>query len=384
MQERTILSGIDLKAYVGNLYKNPRFTEEMARLVTSDLESGLSKEETEEYSGGRYDYSQMCVYSKCIHKHYSPEEKKVILRDGLSGEQMALALEFYERGVPLATVAEITGNIGQTAYAMERRFQQVLEKAREAQETAETEQISRQDKAYMEGLVKQIQEAVAKISFQEEKYAALDKRFQELQTEKQDKEIRERLLAQLSEKDRTIEDQQNQINHAKTEVAKLKKELEDSRKEPVQLEEAETQQGKNPGDSRKKLPERQPARIEKAAEIPETISGKGYQTAVLDQNGDVVQLVPVEYTKRKERTSIMSHLFSRLFFHRKLDIVKLLTEKHLEPGQLVQIRNAIERGLTEKQLLVLVNSKISAEQMEEIISIAVYENNSMVQENSKW
>lgn len=134
-----------------------------------------------------------------------------------------MALEFYERGVPLATVAEITGNIGQTAYAMERRFQQVLEKAREAQETAETEQISRQDKAYMEGLVKQIQEAVAKISFQEEKYAALDKRFQELQTEKQDKEIRERLLAQLSEKDRTIEDQQNQINHAKTEVAKLKK-----------------------------------------------------------------------------------------------------------------------------------------------------------------
>ena len=164
----------------------------------------------------------------------------------------------------------------------------------------------------------------------------------------------------------------------------MKKELEDSRKEPVQLEEAETQQGKNPGDSRKKLPERQPARIEKAAEIPETISGKGYQTAVLDQNGDVVQLVPVEYTKRKERTSILSHLFSRLFFHRKLDIVKLLTEKHLEPGQLVQIRSAIERGLTEKQLLVLVNSKISAEQMEEIISIAVYENNSMVQENSKW
>ena len=59
---------------------------------------------------------------------------------------------------------------------------------------------------------------------------------------------------------------------------------------------------------------------------------------------------------------------------KKTDIVKLLTEKDLSPEQLVQVRNAIEKGLSEKQLLVLINSKIPAEQMEEIINIAVYEN----------
>lgn len=40
----------------------------------------------------------------------------------------------------------------------------------------------------------------------------------------------------------------------------------------------------------------------------------------------------------------------------------------------MQIRSAIEKGLSERQILVLINTKIPAEQMEEIIGIAVYEN----------
>lgn len=70
----------------------------------------------------------------------------------------------------------------------------------------------------------------------------------------------------------------------------------------------------------------------------------------------------------------MSAIFSRLAFKKKIDIVKLVAEKDLEPKQLVQIRSAIEKGLSEDQLLVLINNQIPAEQMEEIIGIAVYEN----------
>ena len=70
----------------------------------------------------------------------------------------------------------------------------------------------------------------------------------------------------------------------------------------------------------------------------------------------------------------MSSIFSRLTFRKKIDIVKLVAEKDLEPKQLVQIRSAIEKGLSEDQLLVLINNQIPAEQMEEIINIAVYEN----------
>ena len=72
--------------------------------------------------------------------------------------------------------------------------------------------------------------------------------------------------------------------------------------------------------------------------------------------------------------NIMTAMFSRLCLRKRTDIVRLLAEKDLSPEQLAQVRNAIEKGLTEKQLLVLINNKIPAEQMEEIIRIAVYEN----------
>ena len=107
MQERTALSGMDLKAYLGRLKQNPKYTEEILKLIEDDLRFGLTKEETEEYSAGRYDYRQMCVYSRCLRNGYNEEEKAAILKEGLSGDQMAVALEFYEKGVPMNTITEV-------------------------------------------------------------------------------------------------------------------------------------------------------------------------------------------------------------------------------------------------------------------------------------
>ena len=56
------------------------------------------------------------------------------------------------------------------------------------------------------------------------------------------------------------------------------------------------------------------------------------------------------------------------------DIVKLVASGDLVPDQLVQLKSAIERGLTESQLVELINNNVSAEKMKEIIEIAVLEN----------
>ena len=45
------------------------------------------------------------------------------------------------------------------------------------------------------------------------------------------------------------------------------------------------------------------------------------------------------------------------------DIVKLVASGDLVPAQLVQIKSAIEKGLTESQLVELINNNISAEKM---------------------
>jgi hypothetical protein len=373
MQERTVLSGMDLKAYLGRLKQNPKYTEEILKLIEDDLRFGLTKEETEEYSSGRYDYRQMRVYSKCLRNNYSKEEKAAILKEGLSGEQMAVALEFYEKGVPMETISGVLSSAENTAYTMKRLFSQVLSKAKEAEPTGG------QDMAYAKELMGQIREVLEKISWQEKRYDALNEKLKEIGTAGQDAQVQGNLIAQLSEKDRMLEKQQNELNEARVASVKLRGEMEEMRKEMKAVEE-QLKKAKKAEAAAPKEPEKE-EKPEKQTEgsapgMPESALYPGieYHAAVVDKDGNIVRFVPVERMERKDRGSAMSSMFSRLFLKKKTDIVKLLAEKDLSPEQLVQIRCAIEKGLSEKQLLVLINSKIPAVQMEEIINIAVYEN----------
>ncbi len=381
MQERTVLSGMDLKAYLGRLRQNPKYTEEIVKLIEDDLRFGLTKEETEEYSGGRYDYRQMCVYSRCLRNGYSEEEKAAILKEGLSGEQMAVALEFYEKGVPMDTITEVLSSAENTAYTMKRLFSQVLCKIKEA------EPVNGQDAAYAKELMQQIHEVVEKISCQEKRYDALNEKLKEIGTAGQDAQVQGNLIAQLSEKDKMLEKQQNELNEARVQIAKLHGEIEEIRKERKALEEQVKKAGRAEPEAapEPKKPEKE-NKLEAQAEssAPETALYPGieYHAAVVDKDGNIIRFVPVERMERKDRGSVMSAMFSRLFLKKKTDIVKLLAEKDLSPEQLVQIRGAIEKGLSEKQLLVLINSRIPAAQMEEIINIAVYENK--MKEGQQW
>ena len=80
MQEREKISSIDLKAHMNNLRKNPKFTEEMLKLVESDLQYGLSIAETEEYTAKRFDYAQMKVYSACLRNGYPEDVRECITK----------------------------------------------------------------------------------------------------------------------------------------------------------------------------------------------------------------------------------------------------------------------------------------------------------------
>ena len=101
-----------------------------------------------------------------------------------------------------------------------------------------------------------------------------------------------------------------------------------------------------------------------------------YQIPVVDGSGNVVQRLPIERSVRKSSNNGVASLFARLSFKKKsrADIVKLVASGDLVPAQLVQIKSAIEKGLTESQLVELINNNISAEKMKEIIEIAVLEN----------
>ncbi len=389
MQERARVSSMDLKAHMNNLRKNPKFTEEILKLVESDLQYGLTIEETEMYTSKRFDYAQMKVYSACLRNGYPEDVRECITRDGLTGEQMAVALEFYEKGVPLKTVAEVTENSSHTAFMMKKLFQSIVSKVQAAGEAVQAQD------DYAKDLLEQIKSVVEKIEFQEKRYDALNEKLKELQTAGQDAKIQNNLLNQLAEKDSMIaekdsmlEKQQNELNEARGTIARLRNEMDVIRKERDRLEKrteemekeavVNSNEAKQPEDTmtdkKEETTHTVQAEVMQEAPVFPTFPGVGYNVAVLDGNGKVVSFMPVERMERKRERSTMSALFSRLAFKKKIDIVKLVAEKDLEPKQLVQIRSAIEKGLSEDQLLVLINNQIPAEQMEEIINIAVYEN----------
>lgn len=382
MQERARVSSMDLKAHMNNLRKNPKFTEEILKLVESDLQYGLTIEETEMYTSKRFDYAQMKVYSSCLRNGYPEDVRECITRDGLTGEQMAVALEFYEKGVPLKTVAEVTENSSHTAFMMKQLFQSIVSKVQAAGEAVQAQD------DYAKDLLEQIKSVVEKIEFQEKRYDALNEKLKELQTAGQDAKIQNNLLNQLAEKDSMLEKQQNELNEARGTIARLRNEMDVIRKERDRLEkrteemEKETvvnsNEVKQPEDTvtdkKEEITHTVQADVKQEAPVFPTFPGAHYNVAVLDGNGKVVSFMPVERMERKRERSTMSAIFSRLAFKKKIDIVKLVAEKDLEPKQLVQIRSAIEKGLSEDQLLVLINNQIPAEQMEEIINIAVYEN----------
>ena len=388
MQERAKVSSMDLKAHMNNLRKNPKFTEEILRLVESDLQYGLSIEETELYTSKRFDYAQMKVYSACLRNGYPEDVRDCITREGLTGEQMAVALEFYEKGVPLKTIAEVTENSSHTAFAMKKLFQSIVSKVQAAESTVQAQE------EYAKELLEQIKSVVEKIEFQEKRYDTLNEKLKELQTAGQDAKIQNNLLNQLAEKDDMLEKQQNELNEARGTIARLRNEMDGIRKEKDRLEK-HTEEMEREAAARGSEPKQEPEKevtdkkemvqkteqaekkqveMKQDAPVFPAFPGVGYNVAVLDGSGKIVSFMPVERMERKKDRSSVSALFSRLVFKKKIDIVKLVAEKDLEPKQLVQIRNAIEKGLSEEQLLVLINHQIPAEQMEEIINIAVYEN----------
>ncbi len=386
MEEREKLSSIDMNVYLSNLRRNPRFSKEVVNLVERDLQYGLTIEETELYSMKKFDMAQMKIYSKCLRNGYPQEAIDCIVKEGLAAEQMAVALEFYEKGVAVETIAEVTGDNGRTAFVMKKMFQNFMEAVPKVAEAA------KEQEDYAEKLLEQIKTVVEKIEFQEKRYDALNEKLKEIQTANQVKGECEKLSNKVSEMEQMMEKQQNELNDARAAVVRLRNEKDDAGRENEKLKQQMAQLRKEAEERQmaEKLEEKKAAEKEEKSEEAVQKTGnekremermeipsypwEGYNVAILDENGKVISVMPAERMERKKEKPALTALFSRMVFKKKTDIVRLVVEKNLEPKQLVQIRTAIEKGLSEEQILVLINNQIPAEQMKEIINIAVYEN----------
>ena len=377
------------------ILRNKHMDSEVIALVKSDYEYGLTDDEIGLYLNKSYDIEQMKVLSKCLHKGVSEELLTLLKENRMAAPKMQTALDYYEKGVPIDAIREVIQK-DDTAVNMRRMFDVVLENLSKAKEQKP------EDSEYVKALVAQMDEVVAKINHQNERYDALNKKLSEIETSKDDEEVRERLVKDNQEKDELINDQQNELNKANGTIARLRDDIEKKDKEMKRMSERiESLEDKIMGVAvdNKKAAEEKPKQEETKPKdnVAETTAGKEmvdtiavpqaapviqngipvyYQLPVVDASGHVVQRLPIERSVRKSSNSGVASLFARLSFKKKsrADIVKLVASGDLVPAQLVQIKSAIEKGLTKSQLVELINNNISAEKMKEIIEIAVFEN----------
>ena len=188
------------------ILRNKHMDSEVIALVKSDYEYGLTDDEIGLYLNKSYDIEQMKVLSKCLHKGVS-EALLTLLKDSrMAAPKMQTALDYYEKGVPIDAIREVVQK-DDTAVNMRRMFDVVLENLSKAKEQKP------EDSEYVKTLVAQMEEVVEKINHQNERYDALNKKLSEIETSKDDEEVRERLVKDNQEKDELINDQQNELNN---------------------------------------------------------------------------------------------------------------------------------------------------------------------------
>ena len=388
-ENREPLSAIAIEKKL-QLLRNKHFSEDTIALVKSDYEYGLTEEEISLYLNKSYDIEQMKILSECLHKDVPKDVIDIIKNTKYSVHHMQVSLEFYEKGVPVQTIKEVMDK-GEKPITMRRLYEEVLEQLNNVKEQIPEES------EYVKALISQMDEVVAKINHQNERYDALNKKLSEIETSKDDEEVRERLVKENQDKDALINSQQNELNKASSTIARLRDDIEKKDKEMKRMgdriesledkiisvatenkkeaeSKAEPQESQSVSQADKKM-------VDTVA-VPQNMQAVAngipvyYQIPVVDGTGNVVQRLPIERSVRKSSNSGVVSLFARLSFKKKsrADIVKLVASGDLVPAQLVQIKSAIEKGLTESQLVELINNNISAEKMKEIIEIAVLEN----------
>lgn len=388
-ENREPLSAIAIEKKL-QLLRNKHFSEDTIALVKSDYEYGLTEEKISLYLNKSYDIEQMKILSECLHKDVPKDVIDIIKNTKYSVHQMQVSLEFYEKGVPVQTIKEVMDK-GEKPITMRRLYEEVLEQLNKVKKQIPEES------EYVKALISQMDEVVAKINHQNERYDALNKKLSEIETSKDDEEVRERLVKENQDKDALINSQQNELNRASSTIARLRDDIEKKDKEMKRMgdriesledkiisvatenkkeaeSKAEPQESQSVSQADKKM-------VDTVA-VPQNMQAVAngipvyYQIPVVDGTGNVVQRLPIERSVRKSSNSGVVSLFARLSFKKKsrADIVKLVASGDLVPAQLVQIKSAIEKGLTESQLVELINNNISAEKMKEIIEIAVLEN----------
>lgn len=213
------IDSIKIGNYLKNMRNARRYEPEIIDLVEEDLNLGLTEEQTNLYLKKGFKLAQMKVLSGFLRKGIDESfVKQLTSHENLTGYQMQVALDFYEKGVPISVIEETVSN-NSTPSAMREIFQKILTDTEKVKR--ESENISGQMQEYVKGLVTQIEEVVGKIQYQEQRYDELNKKLTVFESSKKDEEVAENLVKKLEDTEAELSSQQDRLNSASSTIARL-------------------------------------------------------------------------------------------------------------------------------------------------------------------
>ena len=223
--ERSIEDSIKNKTYISDLRSAAKYSQEVIDLVEADIEYGLTKEQTQLYLKRNIKFPQMKLMSQCLRKGADKDFVELLTKYDMSGHQIQVAIEFWEKGVSVEHIEAVIAN-GDKPAMMRKAFEEILEKVKQVKTSSEIAP------DYVKGLVKQIEEAVAKIQFQEERYDELNKKLKVFENSKKDEEVHKGLVKKLEDTEVELSGQQDQLNRANATIARLREQI-DEKEEQV-------------------------------------------------------------------------------------------------------------------------------------------------------
>jgi len=332
-ETREALSEKEIKDAIIRIRNCGRFEENMIAVARKDLEYGLTKEEVDIYMKEGFSVGQMEKLSEAIRKHGSTFAASIAKED-LDEQSMKLAIDYYEKGISLENI--VSGTMQKTsAYHLNQIYSCMLATIKQAQTGMDAQTV---DADYMEKLLGEMKEIVLSINRNAERYDALSDKLRQA-------EIENKVQKEQSENHLKIALMEKEIEGLNDTIDELKKQLSEKEEEMEEMKHAEKQQI--------------------TGEYVATFPGTGSQPSMK-------MVIEQPQPKRGGLYALMG----KLAFKKKSnqDIVRLVAHGDLSTGQLSKIRLAMEKGLTEEQLLELVHSNATPEQMEEIIEIATLQN----------
>ena len=325
-EKRRALNEEEIERVLDEIKEKGWTDAKLLSLVKKDLEFGLTKEEVELYLKDQFSPSQIRKLSLALRKH-GVDFTTSIAREELDEQCMQVAIDYYDKGISFADILDGTARI-QNAHALREIYERITRDMKEA-EDAEPEKEA--DKSYVERVLVDMKEIVVGINRNAERYESLSEKLREY-------ELDSRVKEELKEKEAVIQKQQEEIEA-------LRKQLREKEEEVTEM--------------RQTVPTQIP--VQYVTTFPR---GHGGQT--------VTTVIERSQPKREGLYAVLGKLAYKK--KSKQDIIRLVASGDLSKEQLAKIKVAMEKGLTEEQLLCLIHGNVSPEQMEEIIEIAVLEN----------